>query len=113
MPTADYLLLTNASDPLPAPPQRSHACAACRSQPHDTFTIPAEVFRPDLGSWVEKRDLLARLWIERRLVSPLTQRTRDTRQRQVIGRGRPTSRARKNVVQMERRFLPELGKPTV
>src|SRR4051794_29703829 len=113
MPAADGLLLADGEDDGAVQRQGRDCGPARRSQGHDPFAVPAEVLSPDLRPRVEKRDLLARVWISRRLVRPFPQRTRDTRQRQVVGRGWPTGGARNNVVDVKRRFLPKLGQLTI
>src|SRR5206468_379736 len=93
--------------------QSSHRGPARWGQRHDSFTLPAEMLSPGLRSRVEQRHLFASVGISDCLIGPLAQRTRNTRQGEIVGGGGPTDHSGPHVVNMKRRLLTELRQPTV
>lgn len=75
--------------------------------------IRAEMVAPRVEPRMEQLCHLAGVRITRHAARRFPKRTRNTRKRQVLERGRTANHPRNDVVDEERRFLADLGEPTV
>jgi len=84
-----------------------------RRDADNTCALPAEVCPPHIATRIEQRRVVPRLRIGCGSTRPLAERTRDTGERQVVESSRTVGSDGHDVIHMEGRLLPCLGKATI
>lgn len=110
---AQSLLLSNVEYMLAVHLQSADRCPTYCSDPDDSHTNPTEVIGPNIPARIENRSSQSCFRIGRRLTCSLSQRTGDTRQREILQRCRAACGLRNSVINVKAGFLSQLGKSAI
>ncbi len=113
MSAPEFLLSTNAQNQWPVHRQRLDGRSSDHRATGDSDTLPPEVIDPDVTPWVEETYFDTSPRVAGALPGPLSKRTRNTSQRQILSVGRPERTERQDVVDVEGGFLTFLREAAV
>src|SRR6266508_2669162 len=106
-------LFANREDQRPVQIESLDRRATSRGQSDEPHSVPKEMCRPQISSWVKKRNLDIRIWIDGTLTRAFAQRARNTGQRQIINHAFTARRNWHDVIDMEGCLLSYLRQAAI
>lgn len=109
----DTLLLADQFGTFAIHVQRGGGGAARRADADELNSVPAKVQAPGIFAGIEDGNILSRIRISHQSSRRFSKRTRNTREGEILKTGFAAGDYRNDVIDVERRFLCDLGKAAI